>query len=184
MNRWMVSLERIADDREPLILPSIEPLDHAQIPWRPSGSARRDCDPAWLPWFVILGRVAAEISAPQHARSFYELLLPYHQYVGGCGGLRLPLCSNGHQPTDPRHARPEPRSLRSSARPHRNGAASRAENGRDSGRGALHLEIARLHRLRERPELAVTPLEAARRIATETGMKGVLREIAELERKK
>jgi hypothetical protein len=35
----------------------------------------------------MIGRVVAQIGPDEHARRFYELLLPYEEYAGVCGTL-------------------------------------------------------------------------------------------------
>jgi hypothetical protein len=146
-----------------------------------SGLREQLYDPNWLPWYVMLGRIAAALDTAHHARQFYDLLLPYQEYTGvfgifcavtGINQLTLAMLA---------------RSL---------GAFDRALDHAQAALGVARrmnaipeearcqLELARIHGLRERPELVTIPLEAARRIAAEIGMKGVLREIAELESKK
>jgi tetratricopeptide (TPR) repeat protein len=143
-----------------------------------SGLKEQFYDPNWLFWYVMLGRVVARIGPAEHARAFYDLLAPYQEYAGilgifcavtGINQLTLAMLARSLGSLD-RALEHAEAALHFARRMHAAPEEARC-----------HLEIARIQRLRGRSDLAIAPLEAARRIAREIGMKGVLREIAEFE---
>jgi DNA-binding winged helix-turn-helix (wHTH) protein len=131
----------------------------------------------WLSWYVVLGRALADIGPSALCEALYAELTPHAGFtavVGSVGAvfghvsLSLGILARrlGNLERSCEHLRASVTEARS--------AGGRPEQARS------HLELARTLLLMERGAEALTELDAAERLASEIGMKKILRDAAAL----